>query len=80
MDVNKPILLDSNIVIYTGVATHGELRNWLKLKKTTVSAISKLEVLGYHGLNTKDKIYFEAFFEKCKLIHVNSKIINLAYI
>lgn len=78
MAVTKPILLDSNIVIYTGITTHDELRHWLKFKNTVVSSISKLEVLGYHSLNKKDRIYFEAFFKQCKLIIINSEIIDLA--
>lgn len=78
MVVTKSVLLDSNIVIYTGITAHDELRHWLKLKNTVVSSISKLEVLGYHSLNTKDRIYFEAFFKQCKLMPINSEIIDFA--
>ncbi len=78
MAVTKPILLDSNIVVYTGIATYDDLRHWLKFKETAVSAISKLEVLGYHSLNTKDKIYFETFFRKCRSINIDSEIIDIA--
>ena len=76
--MSKPLLLDSNIVINSGLISSTELRNWLKLKNIAVSVISKLEVLGYHSLNNKDKIYFEAFFTECKIIEIDSTIINAA--
>lgn len=76
--MSKPILLDSNIIIYSGLSAHNELRQWLKLKDIAVSLISKLEVLGYHSLIEKDKIYFETFFRKCRLIEIDSAIIDSA--
>ena len=76
--MSKPLLLDSNIVIYSGLVSSIQLRNWLKFRDIEVSVISKLEVLGYHSLNKKDKIYFEAFFTKCKIIQIDSTIINVA--
>jgi hypothetical protein len=54
--VNKIVILDSNIVIYTGLRQHYQLRDWLKSKKLFVSAISELEVLGYHKLISKDSL------------------------
>ena len=32
MGVSKPIILDSNIVIYSGLTSHYELKEWLKSK------------------------------------------------
>lgn len=62
MVATKAILLDSNIIIYTVLTQHSDLRNWLKSKRIFVSVISQLEVLGYHQLNAKDRRYFENFF------------------
>ena len=78
MGVSKPIILDSNIVIYSGLTSHYELKEWLKSKDIAVSLITKLEVLGYHSLNEKDQIYFESFFKKCELIAIDSFIIDTA--
>jgi predicted nucleic acid-binding protein len=78
MGVSKPIILDSNIVIYSGLTSHYELKEWLKSKVIAVSLITKLEVLGYHSLNEKDEIYFESFFKKCELIAIDSLIIKTA--
>jgi len=76
--VSKSIILDSNIVIYSGLTSHYELKEWLKSKDIVVSLITKLEVLGYHDLNEKDQIYFEIFFKKCELIAIDSLIIETA--
>ena len=76
--MSKPIIIDSNIVIYSGLTSHYELKEWLKSKDITVSLITKLEVLGYHDLNEKDQIYFETFFKKCELIDIDSLIIETA--
>lgn len=74
--MNKIVILDSNIVIYTGLRQHYQLRDWLKSKKLFVSAISELEVLGYHKLISKDRRYFETFFKRCELFPIHSEIIN----
>lgn len=74
----KAILLDSNIIIYTGLTQLSDLRNWLKSKRIFVSVISQLEVLGYHQLNAKDRRYFENFFKQSKVFNINLKTINEA--
>jgi len=76
--VSKTIILDSNIVIYSGLTSHYDLKEWLKSKAIAVLIITKLEVLGYHGLNEKDQIYFETFFKKSELIPIDSEIIEAA--
>lgn len=78
MAANRPILLDSNIVIYTGLTPYKAIRKWLKSKTYLVSAITHLEVLGYYQLTSKDKEYFEAFFKKVKMIPVQAEIIQKA--
>lgn len=75
MAESSNILLDSNIIIYTGVAAYEELRNWLRSKTYFVSAISQIEVLGYYDLTANDKKYFEAFFEDANLILIQNKTI-----
>lgn len=75
MAENNNILLDSNIIIYTGVAAYEGLRNWLRSKTYFVSAISQIEVLGYYDLTANDKKYFEAFFEDANLILIQNKTV-----
>ena len=41
-----------------------------------VSAISYLEVLGYHRLNETDKLYFQRFFDAVTVIDINYHILS----
>ncbi|CAN5399911.1 type II toxin-antitoxin system VapC family toxin [soil metagenome] len=78
MVVSSTMLLDSNIIIYTGLPQYSKLRNWLSSNNIAVSDISRLEVLGYHQLVAKDRTYFENLFQQFDLFKINSEIIDLA--
>lgn len=78
MDANEYILIDSNIIIYTGLGNQGQLRKWLKNYSPVVSAVSQIEVLGYWKLTKKDKYYFETFFSNLKVIPINEEVIEEA--
>lgn len=43
-----------------------------------VSALSYLEVLGYHQLSNDDKIYFEEFFKAAEILPVSQAVIEQA--
>src|SRR5690606_26338273 len=58
--------------------SHHILRDRLRITQYSVSAISQLEVLGYHKLTPKDKIYFKTFFARAEIIPVRSSIIRKA--
>ncbi|RAV27561.1 type II toxin-antitoxin system VapC family toxin [Sinomicrobium soli] len=76
--MSKTVLLDSNIIIYTGLPQYAELRNWLRTNHIAVSAISRLEVLGYHKLVAKDRTYFQNLFNQFDLFEINAEIIDSA--
>ncbi|MBA3985465.1 MAG: type II toxin-antitoxin system VapC family toxin [Flavobacteriales bacterium] len=76
--MSRTVLLDSNIIIYTGLPQYSELRNWLSSNNIAVSDISRLEVLGYHQLVAKDRTYFENLFQQFDLFNINPEIIDLA--
>lgn len=78
MAVNKTVILDSNIIIYTGLKEQHQLRNWLKTKNIYVSDVSRLEVLGYHKLTSKDQNYFKYFFKSCQIIPISFEVIESA--
>lgn len=48
------ILVDSNLLIYA-VAQNRTLVDWFAENKPAVSAVSLVEVLGYHKLSSADK-------------------------
>jgi predicted nucleic acid-binding protein len=56
-------LIDSNIIIYASKPENIRLRELLLKPDSSLSLISKVEVLGYHALHAKDKVFFESVFE-----------------
>jgi hypothetical protein len=46
------MLLDSNIIIYSAKPEYAELRRFMDRSIYSVSAVSRIEVLGYHLLTT----------------------------
>lgn len=76
--MNKTVVLDSNIIIYTGLVQHHQLRNWLKTKKFMASSISQVEVLGYPNLLLKEERFFNNLFNRCIVLPVDSEIIKKA--
>jgi len=74
------MILDSNIIIYSAMPEHQKVRDFLKENETdlAVSAITKLEVLGYYKLSADDKELFEEFFQTITVLPVSSSIIEKA--
>ncbi|MCA1793223.1 MAG: type II toxin-antitoxin system VapC family toxin [Desulfobacteraceae bacterium] len=74
------MLLDSNIIIYAIKPEFSNLRDLIEKGHPKVSAISYLEVLGYHKLTLEDKQDFEEFFNIVPIIHITQTIIEEAVI
>jgi len=74
------MILDSNIIIYSTIPEYKELREFLKKNEYSlaVSAISKLEVLGYHKLKPNEKKALTKFFDSVRQIQINQEIIDKA--
>ncbi|GAX34780.1 type II toxin-antitoxin system VapC family toxin [Nodularia sp. NIES-3585] len=70
------ILLDSNIIIYAAQVENEFLREFIAVNSPYVSALSYLEVLGYHQLNHEDKTYFEEFFNASEILPVSQAVIE----
>ena len=56
------MLLDSNIIIYAALPEYGALQDFIAKHAPAVSALSHVEVLGYHLLSETDRRNFEEFF------------------
>jgi toxin FitB len=52
------MLLDINIIIYASQPEHGQIRQFIGEHDIVVSAVSYVEVLGYHRLNEENRLYF----------------------
>lgn len=71
-------LLDSNILIYSAKSEHAHLQALYAQPDVYVSSLSKVEVLGFHGLTTGDERFFIAAFHLLTMLPVSEPVINRA--
>ena len=72
------MLLDSNIIIYAAQPEHDELRRLIASQAPSVSAISVVEVLGYHRISDAERTHFEEFFGVSRILAVSEVVISEA--
>jgi len=69
------MLLDSNIIIYAAQPQYPQLREFIAERSPAVSALSYLEVLGYHQLTEQQRSYFEAFFQVAEVLPISQAVL-----
>lgn len=72
------MLLDSNIIIYSAQPEHVQLRELIANYSPAVSALSYLEVLGYHLMTEQQRQYFEEFFQVAQVLPISQAVLNQA--
>ena len=72
------MLLDSNIIIYAAEPQHDAVREFIVKHKPSVSAVSKVEVLGYHRLTIEHREKLERIFQLLPVLTVSDVIIDRA--
>lgn len=72
------MLLDSNIIIYSAKRENAELRHFLNENLYSVSAVSRIEVLGYHLLDGKEREYVEKFFDAATVLAISDSVVTQA--
>ena len=72
------MLVDSNIIIYAALPKHTELRRFIIDHDPSVSAISYVEVLGYHGLTDRQRRGFENFFVRSPILPLDVEVLEQA--
>ena len=72
------VLLDSNIIIYAAKPEYETLRVFIANHAPVVSAISLVEVLGYHLLNQEDRLSFEEFFAAATILPISDSTVSKA--
>nr|CAA6808006.1 MAG: Unknown protein [uncultured Thiotrichaceae bacterium] len=75
------MILDSNILIYASKVQNdltGTAMTLIKQQNVCVSAISCLEVLGYHKLKNDEKTDLENMLERMTIFMVSDKVIEQA--
>jgi predicted nucleic acid-binding protein len=71
------ILADSNLLIYA-VAQNTALVDWFAENKPAVSAVSLVEVLGYHQLSSADRNALEALFSELTIVYPSAEVFQTA--
>lgn len=72
------MLLDSNIIIYSAQPENEFLRRLIAERVPAVSAVSYVEVLGYHRLAEAERRYFEAFFAEARVLPLTQPVLDEA--
>lgn len=69
------MILDSNIIIYSTKPEYDFLRGFIAENSPSVSAVSYVEVLGYHKLADEEKELLEEFFDSTRILPISKDII-----
>ena len=69
------MLLDSNLIIYASRPEHETLRTFVAHEVPFVSAVSKVETIGYPELSEKEKQFLEEFFEAAEVLPTSRPVI-----
>src|SRR5215210_841819 len=72
------MLLDSNVIIYAAKPEYEHIRRFLNNEPLLVSAISIVEVLGYHRLKSEEREYIERFFNIARVLAISDSVIAKA--
>ena len=72
------MLLDSNAIIYSIKPESDTLRQLIAEHNPSVSAVSYVEVPGYHQLTASDKEDFIEFFKTTRIISVSQPVLEQA--
>jgi predicted nucleic acid-binding protein len=72
------MLLESNIIIYAAQPAHAFLRQFIADNAPAVSAVSYVEVLGYHKLTEPDRQTLEGFFAAATVLPITHDVLDRA--
>ena len=76
--MSAEFLLDSNIIIYAAQPEYAFLQTFIAENAPVVSAVSYVEVLGYHKLTETEKDSFTEFFAATTVLSISTEIIEKA--
>lgn len=72
------MLIDSNIIIYASQPEHDALREFIAAQAPAVSAVSYVEVLGYHELSAAEESLFRQFFAVSTMLPIDQDVLDQA--
>lgn len=70
------MITDSNILIYASKPEYRAIRQFIRRNVRSASAISRVEVLGFHRFTPNDQQVLEALFTKLEIWQVTHDIIE----
>ena len=65
------LLIDSNVIIYAVQAEFGNLRRWIIDNDPQYSIISRVEVLGYAGLQSFERLALTDLLDNLEVVYLN---------
>lgn len=72
------MILDSNVIIYSAQPENRFLRELIAERAPSVSAVSYVEVLGYHRITEAERQYFEDFFAEARILPLGQSVLDEA--
>ena len=72
------MLIDSNIIIYASQSEHAGLREFIAAQAPAVSAVSYVEVLGYHELTATEELLLREFFAVSTMLPIDQDVLDQA--
>ena len=72
------ILADSNLIIYAASGKYPNLVEWFAENKPFVSAVTLVEVLGYHKLKADEKAVLEDLFTELSVVYPSADVFQKA--
>jgi predicted nucleic acid-binding protein len=72
------MMLDSNLIIYAARPEYPGLRKLIAARSPAVSAVSVVEVLGYHKLSAAERSHFELFFAAAEVLPLSNAVVARA--
>src|SRR5262252_7450892 len=70
------MLVDSNVIIYAAQPAYPQLRRFIAEHAPAVSAVSYVEVLGYHQLDDEYRQYFDQFFRLARVFPLSQAVLD----
>ncbi len=72
------MILDSDIIIYSALPERKDVKEFIFLNSPYVSAVSRVEVLGFQRLSEVEIEYFESFFDSSVCLVISDDVIDQA--
>jgi hypothetical protein len=72
------MLVDSDILIYAAQPGYAQLRRFIADHAPAVSAVSYVEVLGYHQLDDEARQYLAEFFRLAQVVPLSQAVLDQA--